>query len=73
MYVYIIRSIQHPYQTYVGSSKDFKRRLMEHNSGKSPHTSKYTPWKLEVVTWFEDEGKAVEFEKYFKSHSSKAF
>ncbi len=73
MYVDIIRSIQHPDQTYVGSSQDFKKRLTEHNTGKSPHTSKFKPWKLEVVVWFDDDLKAVEFEKYLKSHSVGVF
>ncbi len=45
-YVYIIRSIEHPEQEYTGASEDLKQRLAEHNSGKSTHTAKFTPWEL---------------------------
>jgi predicted GIY-YIG superfamily endonuclease len=37
-YVYIIRSINFPEQEYVGATEDLKRRLPEHNAGKSAHT-----------------------------------
>jgi putative endonuclease len=47
-YVYILRSIAQPDQTYIGSTGDLKRRLAEHNSGKSIHTNKFKPWKLEA-------------------------
>ena len=73
MYVYIIRSIHFPTETYVGSSADFKQRLKDHNNGKSSHTSKFKPWKLEVVVWFGDDSKAITFEKYLKSHSGRSF
>jgi putative endonuclease len=73
MYVYIIRSLKRPDQTYVGSSQDFKKRLVEHNSGKSTHTSKFKPRKLEIVVWFDNDLKAIEFEKYLKNHSGRAF
>ena len=39
-YVYIIRSINFPKQEYVGATADLKRRLPEHNAGKSAHTAK---------------------------------
>ena len=45
-YVYILRSISHSTQTYVGYARDLKARLRTHNLGKSPHTSKFRPWKL---------------------------
>lgn len=43
MYVYLLRSTSHPDQRYVGLTGDLKKRLAEHNAGKSPHTSKYVP------------------------------
>jgi len=51
-YTYILPSKTHPEQTYVGSTEDLKRRLFEHNSGKSPHTSKYLPWDISVYVAF---------------------
>jgi predicted GIY-YIG superfamily endonuclease len=48
-YVSIIRSENFPEQEYVGATADLKRRLPEHNAGKSAHTAKFRPWKL---VWF---------------------
>jgi len=45
-YVYIIRSIDFPEQEYVGATADLKRRIPEHNAGKSAHTAKFKPWQL---------------------------
>jgi putative endonuclease len=42
--VYLLRSKNHPDQTYVGSTSDLRRRLTEHNAGKSIHTNKFKPW-----------------------------
>jgi putative endonuclease len=67
-YVYIIRSIDFPQQEYVGATADLKRRLPEHNAGKSTHTAKFKPWQLVWYCAFPDKYKALEFEKYLKSH-----
>jgi putative endonuclease len=72
-YVYIIRSIDFPEQEYVGATADLKRRLPEHNAGKSTHTAKFKPWQLVWYCAFPDKYKALEFEKYLKSHSGRAF
>ena len=72
-YVYLIRSISHPNQIYIGITSNLKARLKAHNEGRSPHTSKYKPWKLITYSAFSDESKAVEFEQYLKSGSGKVF
>ena len=72
-YTYIIRSVSSPDQVYVGSTSNLRKRLATHNAGKSPHTSKYRPWKLVFYCAFECEEKAKAFEIYLKSHSGKAF
>jgi putative endonuclease len=66
-YVYIIRSISSPEQEYIGATADLKRRLSDHNAGKSTH------WELVWYCAFRDKYKALEFEKYLKSHSGRAF
>jgi predicted GIY-YIG superfamily endonuclease len=70
-YVYLLQSIDFPNETYIGLTDDLKSRLSTHNAGRSPHTSKYWPWRL--VTYMADERKAVEFERYLKSASGRAF
>ena len=72
-YVYIIRSVAFPYQEYTGATADLKRRIADHNSGKYSHTSKFLPWKLVWYCAFPDKIGALEFEKYLKSHSGRAF
>lgn len=72
-YVYIIRSIALPAQEYIGATADLKRRMADHNAGKSTHTAKYMPWGLVWYCAFSDKLKALEFEKYLKSHSGRAF
>ena len=72
-YVYIIRSSSSPEQTYVGASSDLKQRITDHNAGKSTHTAKFTPWELVWYSAFTDKFRALEFEKYLKSHSGRAF
>jgi predicted GIY-YIG superfamily endonuclease len=72
-YVYILRSIEFPDQEYTGATEDPKQRLSDHNAGRSPHTAKFKPWKLIWYCAFPDKYKAIEFEKYLKSHSGRAF
>ncbi len=72
-YVYILRSLNWPDQTYIGYSTNLRNRLATHNAGKSPHTAKYKPWKVIFYCAFPSEKKAKEFELYLKSHSGKAF
>jgi putative endonuclease len=72
-YVYILRSINNPDQEYVGATADLKRRLSDHNVGKSAHTAKFKPWQLTWYCAFPDKYKALAFEKYLKSHSGRAF
>ena len=72
-YTYIIRSINHPNQRYIGSTSDLRKRLVKHNEGGVPHTTLFKPWKLEVYIAFETKEKAVAFEVYLKTGSGHAF
>jgi len=73
MYVYIIRSESNPTEFYIGVSQDPIRRLEEHNSGLSIHTSKFRPWSLQATIWFTNPKKAYPFERWLKSGSGRAF
>ena len=72
-YVYILRSVAFPEQEYTGATADLKSRLAEHNSGKSTHTAKFMPWSLVWYCSFPSKLKALQFERYLKSHSGRAF
>ncbi|UCD86316.1 MAG: GIY-YIG nuclease family protein [Desulfobacterales bacterium] len=70
-YVYLIQST-HPDEKF-GLTSDVNRRLRAHNEGRSPDTAKVKPWKLVASVAFSDESKALDFEKYLKSGSGRAF
>jgi putative endonuclease len=72
-YVYILQSISDPSQQYTGATSNLKQRLADHNAGKSPHTSKYIPWSLLWYCAFPHKQHTLDFEKYLKSHSGRAF
>ncbi|NIS54187.1 GIY-YIG nuclease family protein, partial [Candidatus Saccharibacteria bacterium] len=72
-YVYLLRSIPNPDQTYIGFTENLKSRLAAHNHGQSPPTSKFKPWKIVTYLAFSDRSKEVAFEQYLKSGSGHAF
>lgn len=65
-YVYILRSLGHPDQTYVGLTCDLRRRLRQHNAGESEYTRQFKPWTVETYIAFSDKEKARKFERYLK-------
>ena len=72
-YVYLLQSIDHDDERYVGMTDDLKSRLAAHNAGQSPHTSKFKPWRLVTYLAFTDPAKAQTFERYLKVGSGHAF
>jgi predicted GIY-YIG superfamily endonuclease len=72
-YVYVIRSASAPRQEYTGATADLRRRIADHNAGKSSHTAKHKPWELVWYCAFLEKYAALDFEKYLKSHSDRAF
>ena len=70
---YLLQSERFPDQRYIGVTADLKQRIPDHNAGKSPHTSKFVPWRLETYLAFSNKEKAVAFERYLKSGSGHEF
>ena len=58
-YVYLLRSINEPSQTYVGLTSDLRNRIRAHNQGLSPHTAKFRPWRIVTYIAFSEEEKAA--------------
>lgn len=73
-YVYILRSKRNN-QIYKGMTNNIKRRLIEHNyKHSSSHSDKTLgPYNLVWYCRFVDKEKAINFEKYLKSGSGRAF
>jgi putative endonuclease len=72
-YVYRLRSTTHPNQVYTGLTEDLTTRLLKHNSGGAPHTSKFAPWSVDVAIAFRSREKAAAFEAYLKTGSGREF
>jgi predicted GIY-YIG superfamily endonuclease len=72
-YVYIIQSLKDPHRFYTGFTEDLNARLNAHNRSKDPYTAKYKPWKIKTAIAFTDRDKALDFERYLKSPSGRAF
>ena len=72
-YVYLLESINYPNERYIGLTDDLRSRFRAHNAGRSPHTRKFRPWRLVSYIAFSDEQKAIDFERYLKSASGRAF
>ena len=52
---------------------NLKKRIEEHNRGKSQYTNQFIPWRLVVAMKFTNDRKTQEFERYLKSGSGHAF
>ncbi|MDD3927705.1 MAG: GIY-YIG nuclease family protein [bacterium] len=72
-YTYIIESTTSLGRRYIGHTRDLKKRLSEHNSGKCLATARYSPWKVRLYVAFEDIEHAQRFERYLKSGSGHTF
>lgn len=57
-YVYLIESTAVSRERYVGVTADLKRRLRDHNAGKSGHTWKFRPGRLVTDGAFSDLAEA---------------
>ena len=72
-YVYLLRSQSSPDQVYTGFTEDLRQRLEDHNAGKSTHTKKCRPWRVETYLAFSERLQALDFERYLKTASGIAF
>ena len=72
-YVYIIESKSHSDRYYIGFTEDLQDRLKHHNSGAVPSTRPFRPWAYRTCTAFTDRNRALDFERYLKTHSGRAF
>lgn len=72
-FVYLLKSISHPEQLYIGYTNNLKARLRTHNLKQSPHTAKFAPWEIQACFGFKERDKALKFEDYLKTGSGKAF
>lgn len=72
-YVYYLQSTYFPEKTYIGFTSNLKQRLADHNSGKSTYTRDFKPWTLIGFLGFNQENKALRFEKHLKTNAGRIF
>ena len=72
-YVYILQSEVAEEAFHIGLTEDLQARLKTHNAGQVFHTAKYLPWRIKTAVAFTDRQRAIEFERYLKSASGRAF
>ena len=70
-YVYVLKSLFNG-ELYFGYTSDLKKRVKEHNVGKSPSTKRYRPWKLIYYESYLSEEDAKDREKQLK-HFAQAY
>jgi predicted GIY-YIG superfamily endonuclease len=71
--VYILESLADPARHYTGFTEDLPKRLLFHNAGGVPASAPFRPWRVKTHVVFTDREKALNFERYLKSHSGRAF
>lgn len=69
-FVYILLSKKNG-RFYIGSTNNFERRLIEHNSGEVKATKYLRPWSLIFKQEYEDLADARKIEYKLKKYKSK--
>lgn len=64
-YVYVLQNKREHW--YIGSTKDLRKRILRHNSGKNKSTKYGIPWKLIYCEACLNKEDARAREKYLKS------
>jgi predicted GIY-YIG superfamily endonuclease len=58
---------------YIGITDDVPARLIEHNAGEVPHTSKYRPWRVRTYIAFTDKKACHRFREISEVRLERAF
>ena len=67
-YVYMLKLISKKSITYVGYTKNIKKRISLHNSGKGAKFTRGRKWKLIYKEKFSSKNKAISREYYIKKN-----
>ena len=66
--VYMLKSIEKKPVTYVGYTKDLKKRIILHNLGKGAKFTRGRKWKVIYKEFFSSKNKAISKEYYIKNN-----
>jgi len=71
-YVYCIASNSIPSIRYIGYTENLRQRVADHNAGCNPSTASHN-WRLKGYAAFDSKYRALDFERYLKTGSGRAF
>lgn len=69
-FVYMLKSISKKPVTYVGYTKNLKKRIQLHNAGKGAKFTRGRTWKLIYKEILKSKSKAISREYYIKNNKS---
>ena len=69
-FVYMLKSISKKPVTYVGYTKNLKKRIKLHNAGKGAKFTRGRTWKLIYKEILNSKSKAISREYYIKNNKS---
>ena len=69
-FVYMLKSLSKKPVTYVGYTKDLKKRIQLHNAGKGAKFTRGRTWKLIYKEILKSKSKAISREYYIKNNKS---
>ena len=67
-YVYMLKSIEKKFVTYVGYTKNVEKRLKLHNAGKGAKFTRGRKWRLIYKEKLDSKNKAISREYYIKNN-----
>jgi putative endonuclease len=71
-YVYILYS-ENIDKYYIGSTENYDKRLLDHNSSLSTYTKRGVPWKIVYIETLTDRSSALIREKQIKNKKSRKY
>ena len=69
-YVYMLKSIEKKFVTYVGYTKNVEKRLKLHNAGKGAKFTRGRKWRLIYKEKLASKSRAISREYYIKKNRS---
>ncbi|MGI9551162.1 MAG: GIY-YIG nuclease family protein [Aurantibacter sp.] len=71
-YTYVLRSVNFK-RHYAGFSRNVKKRVRQHNAGKTKSTKPYLPWELLFFEEFSTKEEAISREKFLKTGKGREY
>jgi predicted GIY-YIG superfamily endonuclease len=72
-YVYRIQSLENKNKSFIGTTRNVKKRLAMHNRRKISSTAMDAPWRVSFYAAFTRKERAEEFKEFLKTREGKSF